>query len=695
MKQILASLKTGDTTIEEIPCPQLKPGHLLIQTQMSLISKGTEKMLVDFGKSSLLQKAKQQPERVRMVLDKAKADGLIPTLQAVRDKLDQLLPMGYCNVGTVLQVAQDVDGFAIGDRVASNGPHAEVVAVPKHLCCKIPASVSDEEAAFTILGAIALQGIRLANPQLGECFVVLGLGLLGLLTLQLLRANGCKVLGVDLDERKIALAKSLNFDAYPPTEHLLQTALDFSQGHGVDGVIITATTKSNEPLHLAAQMCRKRGRIILVGVTGLALSRADFYEKELSFQVSCSYGPGRYDLDYEIGGHDYPIAWVRFTEQRNFEALLALLAQGKLDVRPLITHRFSIQDAQLAYDLISSAADSLGVLLHYPPNQHAQLKTLTLRNEIEPVNPSAVTIGLIGAGNYASRVLIPLLKKQALACHTIACSGGVSGTQLGKKYGFTHVTTDSGLVFTDKAINTVIIASRHDTHAAFIEKAMAAKQHIFVEKPLCLTLAELAHLKTCAIDFHNILMIGFNRRFAPHVQKIKALIVPLNQPKQFIMTINAGDVPKGHWTQSAEGGGRIIGEACHFIDLLRFLADAPIVSYHAVKLGHVLDTLTVTLSFADGSVGSIHYLANGHRRLPKERLEVFVGGKVLQLDNFRKLYGFGWRHFNKQILWRQDKGQSACLKQFITAIKEGKGAPIARADIFEVSQLTIEIANSL
>lgn len=699
MKQILSSLKTGKTDVIDVPCPQLKAGHVLIRTHVSLISKGTEKMLIDFGHASLLQKAKQQPERVSMVWDKIKTDGLAPTLDAVRNKLDQLIPMGYCNVGTVLAVADDVTEIKIGDRVISNGAHAEVVTVGKNLCCLVPAHVVDEDAVFTILGAVALQGIRLVAPTLGETVVVMGLGLVGLLTVQLLYAQGCTVIGIDLDPKKVALANTMGANAHLLTssEEALLFTQQLTRERGVDAVLVTASTKSSNPIHLAAQMCRQRGRIVLVGVTGLELSRQDFYAKELTFQVSCSYGPGRYDPAYEVTGLDYPIGFVRWTEKRNFEAFLDLLAQQKLNMHPLITHRFSIEDAESAYQSLASSEEPLGVLLQYPQIEQVELENRTVRlTALNPKQAEKVTIGVVGAGNYASRVLIPIIKKQAVTCHTIACSHGISGAQTGKKYGFQAVTTDVNVIFNDAAINTVVIASRHDTHAKFIAQAIQAKKHIFVEKPFCLSLAELNELTTLLSCYEQNVMVGFNRRFAPQIQIIKKLLDTQNSPINFIMTVNAGQIPSAHWTNQPNiGGGRIIGEACHFIDLLYYLANASIHGYQVTGSGLLQDNATITLQFANGSIGTIHYFPNGHRRLIKERLDIFVNGKVLQLENFRKLKGYGWKQFNHHHLWRQDKGQQTCMRDFINSIEQGKSSPIPLAEILEVSKITIEIANCL
>ncbi len=700
MKQILQSLKDGATTLADVPCPQLKPGHVLIRTQQSLISPGTEKMLVDFGNASLINKAKQQPDKIRMVLDKIKTDGLFSTLDAVRDKLDQTIPMGYCNVGEVIAVGQGAQEFFIGDRVVSNGAHAEIVSVPKNLCCKIPNTVANEDAAFTVIGAIALQGIRLAAPTLGETFTVIGLGLIGLLTVQLLKAHGCRVFGMDLDPAKVALAKQFGAAALDISSGAdpIAAAFTYSRFRGVDGVIITASTKNNEPIHQAAQMCRQRGRIILVGVTGLELSRADFYKKELSFQVSCSYGPGRYDTQYEELGQDYPLGFVRWTEQRNFEAFLDILTHDAINLQPLLTHRFDFSEAELAYALFQDPTLKLGILLNYPQTVDIENQTLRLR---EPATSpsSAESIAVIGAGNYASRVLIPAFKAAGAELTTIAASTGISCAQLGKKFGFETISTATNDIFSNPDVNSVVIASRHDSHAGYVIKALHSGKNVFVEKPLCLTLDELQNIEQQYAATPRLLMVGFNRRFAPHVIKIKSLLHGVTAPKSFIMTVNAGEIPASHWTQDqAAGGGRLIGEACHFIDLLRYLAAAPIVSYHAAHVENTAirdDKVAIMLTFSDGSLGVIHYFANGHRSYPKERLEIFTAGKVLQCDNFRKLRGYGWQRFKKMNLFSQDKGQKNCAREFMHAVKYGLPAPIPAAEIFEVARVTLQIANSI
>jgi predicted dehydrogenase/threonine dehydrogenase-like Zn-dependent dehydrogenase len=709
MKQVLQCLKDGTTQLADVPAPRAVAGQLLIRTTITLVSAGTERMLVEFGKGNWVDKARQQPDKVRMVLDKVRTDGLAVTVGAVRNKLDQPLAPGYCNVGRVAELGAGVEGFVVGDRVVSNGKHAELVCVPKNLCARIPDSVSDESAAFAVLAAIGLQGTRLANPTLGECVVVTGLGLIGLLTVQMLRAQGCRVLGIDLDPGRLSLARQFGAELVvdPGTgEDVLAAAQAFSRGRGVDAVIITASTKSNEPVSQAARMCRKRGRIVLVGVTGLELSRADFYVKELSFQVSCSYGPGRYDPSYEEGGQDYPVGFVRWTEQRNFEAVLDLMAGGQLDVVSLLTHRFPLDRAVDAYDLLTSSEPSLGILLEYPAARAGSVQQADGRTVLlapAALAPPKGSLVFLGAGNYAGRVLIPAFQKAGATLHAVVSAGGVSAAHYGRKFGFSKASTDESEALADVAVDTVVIATRHDLHGRQVLAALRAAKHVFCEKPLCLTLDQLTELEAEAMSRPNqCLMVGFNRRFAPQVVKIKALLGTVAEPKSFIMTINAGSIPADHWTQDkAVGGGRIVGEGCHFVDLLRHLAGASIVGHHVVALGRhpalqvADDKATITLQFADGSVGAIHYLANGDKGFPKERLEVFCAGKVLQLDNFRSLRGWGWKHFSKMHLWRQDKGQSACASTFLDAVKQGQPAPIPLDEILEVSRVSIELQNAL
>lgn len=709
MKQILQDMAKGGTTIAEAPSPQVSRGSVVINTRVSLISAGTERSLVGFGKASYLEKARQQPEKVKMVFEKIQTDGLVTTLEAVQSKLSQPLPLGYCNVGVVHEVGAGVDGFKVGDRVVSNGPHSDVVKVPKNLCALIPDEVGDIEASFTVVASIGLQGIRLAEPSLGEAFVVIGAGLIGLLTVQLLRAQGCRVLAIDFDESKLALARQFGASTCNPAkgEDPVAAGMAFSRGNGVDGVIITASTKTSDPVTHAARMARKRGRIILVGVTGLELNRADFYEKELSFQVSCSYGPGRYDPLYEEKGQDYPIGFVRWTEQRNFEAILDMLAAGQLDVKPLVSQRFAFEDAAEAYNMLIEDKSGLGICLEYASDVAERgIRTVVL-DPSRAFNAQRPVMGFIGAGNYASRVLIPAFKNAGAQFHTIVTAGGVNGVIHGAKAGFAAASTDLDGMLADSTINTIAIVTRHDSHAHFVSKALTAGKNVFVEKPLAITHSELEDVQAAYTKAHSggkgpQLMVGFNRRFSPQVQKMKALLAAVKEPKSFVMTMNAGAIPANHWTQdTAVGGGRIIGEACHFIDLMRFLAGSKIVSIQARRMGDTdaveitEDKAAIILGFEDGSFGTIHYLANGASSFPKERVEVFAAGRVLQLDNFRKLKGFGWPGFNKLNLWKQNKGQSECAAAFLAAVESGAATPISSAEIFEVARVSIEVSRIL
>jgi predicted dehydrogenase/threonine dehydrogenase-like Zn-dependent dehydrogenase len=700
MKQILQNLSTGKSELITAPPPQCKAGSVLIDTRTSLISTGTERMLVDFGRAGILSKIRKQPDKVRQVLDKARTDGLLTTLDAVRAKLGQPIALGYCNVGVVRE--SKALGFKPGDRVASNGPHADVVCVGKNLCAKIPDNVSDEAAAFTVVGSIGLQGMRLAQPSLGEHFVVTGCGLIGLLTVQLLRANGCRVLALDFDSSKLALAKTYGAEICDLSkgQDPVAAGLEFSRGGGVDGVIITASTTSSDPVTQAAKMSRKRGRIILVGVTGLELNRADFYEKELSFQVSCSYGPGRYDTNYETIGQDYPIGFVRWTEQRNFEAVLDMLAAGKIEVKELISHRFAFENAPAAYDVLANSKAALGILLDYGHDiEPRHIKTIVLSNANKVAAPGKASIGFIGAGNYASRVLIPAFRSAGAHLQSIASSGGTSSVVHGGKQGFAEATSDVAAILASSSINTVAIATRHDSHAQFTISALKAGKHVFVEKPLALTLEEVSAVEEAHRVSNCHLMVGFNRRFAPQVQTMKRLLQAVSGPKTFMTLMNAGEIPADHWTQDLKtDGGRIIGEACHHIDLLRFLAGAAITSVQARRIGDTVsgqiteDKAVIVLGFADGSFGTIHYLANGAASFPKERVEVFCAGRVLQLDNFLKLKGYNWPGFNRQNLWRQDKGQKNCTSTFVSAVEKAGAAPIAAEELFEVARVSIKAA---
>ncbi len=701
MLQIFQNLSNGKTSLMDVPSPKPIDGQINIRTKKSLVSIGTERMLIDFGKAGWIERARSQPDKVKMVLDKIKSDGLSATYDAVKSKLDQPIPLGYCNVGKILDATNT--GLKKGSRVVSNGHHAEIVRVPKNLVAPIPDEVDDETAAFTVVGAIAMQGIRLVNPTIGETIVVTGLGLIGLLTVQILKANGCRVIGIDYDSSKCKLAKQFGADVVDLSkgQDPIAMAEIFSRGRGADAVIITASSKSNDVVHEAATMCRKRGRIVLVGVVGLELNRADFYEKELTFQVSCSYGPGRYDENYEENGKDYPFGFVRWTEQRNFEAVLDLMASGSIDVKPLISHRFEINDAAEIYESLNQSA-SLGILIDYQnssevlPTEDTVYLSDNLQSQVQKGN-----VTFIGGGNYASRVLIPAFKKAGANLITLVTSGGMSAFHHGNKNGFLVASTDIEQAL-DESVDTVVIATQHNLHASQAIKALEKGKNIFVEKPLALTHEEIDKIEKCQKKSKTMVMVGYNRRFSPHIKKIKNLLEEKQMPKTFIFTMNAGYVPKEHWTQNPEiGGGRIIGEACHYIDLMRFLAGSKIKSFDAIKMGEndsvevTEDKALIFITFEDGSVGSIHYFANGGKVFPKERIEIFCDNSVLHLDNFRKLIGYGWKGFNKMNLWSQNKGQENCVAEFMQSLKEGKRNPIPHDEIFEVARVSVDVAEML
>lgn len=697
MLQIIQNLKTGATILEDVPAPLVQPGHVLIRTRASLISLGTEKMLVEFGKSSLIAKARQQPERVKQVLDKIKTEGLLPTLEAVFNKLDQPLPLGYCNSGQVIAVGEGVHNFKIGDRVVSNGSHAEFVCVPKNLVVKIPDEVSYEEASFAVIGSIGLQGIRLARPTFGETFVVVGLGLIGLLTAQLLIANGCNVIGFDFDSNKVDLANKMGAKAFLASSVDVVTIVEsLTNGVGADAVIITASTKSNEVISQAAHMSRKRGRIILIGVIGLELNRADFYKKELTFQVSCSYGPGRYDDNYESAGNDYPIAFVRWTENRNFDAILQAIASKKLNVSDLITERVDLQNYMHIYGDMGKG--SIASILIYS-DVAAPTTTVTI-SKSSPL-PSQGRIGIIGAGNFTKMTLMPVLKKVGASVSFISSAGGLSAKTLANKYSVKYCTSDYREVLKNEEVDLVMITTRHDLHAKIVIEAIRSRKSVFVEKPLALNHAELTTVISEYNDYKGrySIHVGFNRRFAPTSIKAKELLGQSVSPINMIATMNAGYIPPEVWVHDLKiGGGRIIGEACHFIDLMIYLSGSLVSEVHMSALGidyqENTDNAIITLKFQDGSQGVINYFSNGSKSYAKERVEIYQDNKTLVLDNFKSLTGYGYKGFSS-LKTALDKGHATQFTRLVQITKSGSEQLIPINELENSSQASFAAIESL
>jgi len=700
MKQVFQDLKNGESLIKNIPAPSINKNQVLVKSICSLISSGTENMLVSFGKASPLGKAMQQPEKVKDVINKISSDGILETIDAVKNKIEQPLPLGYSNVGVIIKVGEGVKNFKVGDRIASNGPHAEIFAVNQNLCALIPVNVSNESAVFTVIASIGLQGIRLANPSFGETFLVSGLGLIGLLTAQLLLSQGCKVLGVDPDEERCSLARSYGINALNISQSIDQVSWCFNEtgNIGIDGAIITAATNSSEPINLSAKSCRKRGRIILVGSTAINLKRDIFYEKEITFQVSCSYGPGRYDKSYEEKSNDYPIGFVRWTEQRNFQAILYSIEKKHLQTTKLISHRFKLNDIKGAYEILTGEEKNLGILIEYENDsidlsQKVIDKDIYKKNEIKPFRENPF-IGFIGSGNYASRILIPAFKKAGANLHTLVSKNGITPSYFGKKFNFPIVSTDVESLINDKECNTVVITTRHDSHADLVIKSLKKGKNIFVEKPLCLNFDDLELIKEefnkANNKFHEkpILMVGYNRRFSPLIDQIKSNMKFLHGPKSFIYTINAGLVPKDHWIQDEfVGGGRLLGEVCHFLDLLRCLAESPIKDIKCFApnyFGSYPQTFFLQIKFNDESIGSINYISTGNKTFPKERLEVFCDSTIQRLDNFKKVETWGSKYLRGKKLIKQDKGQFNCASKFLDSVRNYRENPIPVAELFEI-----------
>ena len=710
MKQLFLAGKDGGVSLAEVPAPTIAPGRLLIRTEASVISLGTERSMIEHEGKSLFAQARERPHKVRAVLDRALNEGVSSAVKTVRTRRERQRPIGYSSVGLVVGIGEDVAGYTLGQRVISNGPHAEIVSVPANLCAAVPDGVAPDHAAFTVLGSIALQGIRLLAPTLGECVVVTGAGLIGLLTVQLLRAHGCRVLAIEPSDERRELAEHLGARTVDPgqADDVTVAAANFSRGLGVDGVVVTAATDESGPVRQAAQICRKRGRIVLVGVTGLELDRAEFFAKELQFQVSCSYGPGRYDPSYEEAGHDYPVGYVRWTEQRNFEAVLDMMADGRLDPTSLISHRFAFERADEAYAVVRAGEPALGILLDYPAMAMAKPEVVNLSPSVV-IGPTRApaggqpVLGVIGAGGHATQVLLPALKSAGVRFKTVAAQSGVSAATTGRRFGFAEATTDPEQVLADSEIDTVVIATRHDSHAALASAALARGKAVFVEKPLAISREGLAQVTAAyaaaARGDSPPFAIGFNRRYAPQLRKIKNLLDSIDEPKTVLVTVNAGALPVDHWLlDPLVGGGRILGEGCHFVDLVMHLVSRPVTGVKATPLagGSVSDSqgMSFTLAFDDGSSGSVHYLTTGHAAVPKERIEVYCAGRILRLDDFRELHSHGWPGFRGDSRRRRDKGGAACITAFIDAVRGRGGEVIPFAEIVASTEATLAVVDA-
>ncbi|MCZ2100754.1 MAG: bi-domain-containing oxidoreductase [Chitinophagales bacterium] len=696
MKQIIQDLKSGNTILQEVPVPEVRKGQVLIKTHNTLVSLGTERMLVEFGKAGWIDKARQQPEKVKQVLQKIKTDGLRPTMDAVFRKLGEPLPLGYCQAGEVIAIGEGVTEFKIGDRVISNGNHAEVVSIPHNLVARIPDGVSYIDASFTVIGAIALQGIRLIHPTFGETIVVTGLGLIGLIAVQLLHANGCRVIGLDFDPDKVTLAKSFGVEAIQVTPDInpSDVILAKTDGIGADAVLITASTKSNEVISQAAQMSRKRGRIVLVGVIGLDIQRSDFYEKELTFQVSCSYGPGRYDDHYEQKGLDYPIGYVRWTEKRNFEAILHALATAKINVKPLITEVIDLENYNEIYGNMGKS-QAIASILQYPLDVNVENHSVRISDNYHTKTKG--TIAIIGAGNFTGAMTVPMLSQLKANIKYIVSAKGLTGTTLAKKYNITHSSTNYKDVLEDIDVDAVMITTRHNLHARQVIDALQAGKHVFVEKPLALTLEELNELEAVYKTSEKSLTVGFNRRFSPFVQTAKK-VLPVGVPIQVIATMNAGFIPENSWVHDlASGGGRIIGEACHYIDLISFLADSEVESVLMNGLGITplanTDNASILLKYKNGSTGVINYFANGSKSYSKERIEIYSQQKTIVIDNFRKAEFFGFKQ--SKMKSSQDKGHKEQFNRWLESIKQDGEGIIPASQIFNTSRAIILAIDSM
>ncbi|MEX2161853.1 MAG: bi-domain-containing oxidoreductase [Anaerolineales bacterium] len=683
MKQLLQDLHAKKPHLVEVPLPTPPPGMLLVCNAASLVSAGTERALVEFAGKSLLGKARSRPDLLRQVLDKARREGLLNAAQAAFGRLGEAMPLGYSSAGTVVELGAGVQGFRVGQRVACAGGgyavHSEYVVVPQNLLAALPDDVEFESAAFATLGAIALHGFRLAETQLGERVAVIGLGLLGQLAASIAAAAGCQVLGIDIDDGRVALARKRGVQAALRGK-ALEVSRTFTGGHGFDALLICADTQSDDPMELAGELARDRARVVAVGAVGMQVPRRTYYAKELNLIVSRSYGPGRYDPGYEEAGLDYPAGYVRWTEGRNLQAFVDLLERGQIEVASLISHRFDIQKATRAYDLISGKQAFLGVLITYPAAKGRAEKKLTV--SAKPLTKGKIAIGFLGAGNFARYTLLPALKGMpGIELVGIASASGRPAADLARRYGFRYAASDEEQILQDRNVKAVAVLTRHHLHASQTLAALKAGKHVFCEKPLALDEKELAALeKALAKKGTPLLIVGFNRRFAPLSRQLSGFLQPRSQPLAAHYRVNAGPLPAYHWLNDrSRGGGRILGEGCHFIDYLIFLVGSPPVAVSAAALpsegGNPQDNVQVTLRFGDGSIGTLAYLANGDRALPKERLEVFCDGKVAVLDDYRALELTAAGR-TRGIRHGQDKGHRAIWQAFLASLRAGGPPPI-------------------
>ncbi|HVF46574.1 MAG TPA: bi-domain-containing oxidoreductase [Pyrinomonadaceae bacterium] len=705
MKQILQNVRTGRVAVYDVPTPGVQRGRLLVRTAASLISAGTEKAAVDTGKKGLIGRARQRPDLVKQVIEKAKTDGLRNTYTAVKAKLDGTTALGYSASGIVAGVGEGIADFRVGDRVACAGAgyasHAEMISVPQNLCVRLPETIGFDAGAFGTLGAIALQGVRLAQPTLGEAVVVIGLGLLGQITVQLLKANGCRVFGVDLDAARMDIARELGAEACAPPVDAHAKIREWSRGRGADAVLITAATPSNDPIEVAGDVSRAKGRVVVVGLVGMDVPRNTYFLKELSLQISMSYGPGRYDPEYEERGHDYPFAYVRWTEGRNLEAFFDLVAEGRVDVERLISHRFPIDRGEDAYRLISGEVNEpyLGIVLEYDPPREI---TTPVHAPRKATGSSSVKIGLIGAGDYARAMLLPHFKANGAGFGSIASAAGLTALNVGRQFGFGSIVSTADEVICDEDTNLIVIATRHDSHASLARSALSAGKHVFVEKPLALNDDELSSVISAASDSRGCLMVGFNRRHSPAARAAREFFGGREFPLSILYRINAGRLPRTHWVQDPiEGGGRIVGEVCHFVDLMHFLTGSTVTRVFAESVRGRDQTATdddsvfITLSFADGSNGSVAYLAEGDKSVSKERIEIHGGGQTVIIDDFRSISTHVDGRENQKQMRSANKGQAEQARVVCSFVQDGGEPPIPLADLAATTRATFRIVDSL